>query len=89
MTPWCQTLFMEIGVVCSAAVTAHLWRGLAALALIVASYMLGSAHRVWSVIVLAGAFVMLRGCPMCWLIGLFHMRKHAQSTVSLPVKNHQ
>lgn len=74
--------------VCSTAVTAHLWRGLVALALIVASYMLGSAHGVWSAVALAGAFVMLRGCPMCWLIGLFNMRKHAQSTVSLPAKNH-
>ena len=56
---------------CSRSVSLHLLRGLGAVTLLVAAFAFGSEHVwLWPPL-LIGAVVLLRGCPMCWLIGLF------------------
>ncbi|MDT9002363.1 hypothetical protein RQP53_23985 [Paucibacter sp. APW11] len=49
----------------------HLLRGAAALGLMFAAIYLGSHGVFWSALAGVGAVVLLRGCPMCWLMGLF------------------
>ena len=56
---------------CSRSVSIHLLRGLSAVALIVIAVIYGE-NRIWLVPPLAiGAIALMRGCPMCWLTGLF------------------
>jgi hypothetical protein len=59
---------------CSTSISIHLLRGLAALGLIIgalyfSSY--GSIGLAFAALAIVGAIVLLRGCPMCWLVGLF------------------
>ena len=57
---------------CSTSVSVHLLRGAAAaVGLIFAAIYLSSYGFVWSALAGIGAIVLLRGCPMCWLMGLF------------------
>ncbi len=56
---------------CSTSVSVHLLRGAAAIGLIFAAYYVSNYGVVWSAIAGLGAIVLLRGCPMCWLMGLF------------------
>ena len=56
---------------CSTSVSVHLLRGAAALGLIFAAIYLSTYGVVWSALAGLGAIVLLRGCPMCWLMGLF------------------
>jgi hypothetical protein len=59
---------------CSASVSIHLLRGLVALGLIIGaiySSSYGSIGLVFAVLAFVGAIVLLRGCPICWLVGLF------------------
>lgn len=56
---------------CSTSVSVHLLRGAAAIGLIFAAIYLSSYGFVWSALAGIGAVVLLRGCPMCWLMGLF------------------
>lgn len=52
------------------AVAWHLLRGLGAAALIAAAF-LRSAGPSWTAfLLLPAAALLLRGCPMCWLLGL-------------------
>ncbi len=58
---------------CSTSVSIHLLRGLAALTLIIgalhfSSY--GTLGLVFALLAFIGAILLLRGCPMCWLVGL-------------------
>lgn len=56
---------------CSRSVSVHLLRGLGAVLLLIAAFMFGR-EQVWLVPpLLVGAVILLRGCPMCWLVGLF------------------
>lgn len=61
---------------CSNSVGRHLGRGAAALVLMAAAFGLhglvaGWTGTVLSLLAVLGAFVLMRGCPMCWLMGLF------------------
>lgn len=56
---------------CSRSVSLHLLRGAAAMALILAAFFFSSYGLLWSALAGIGAVVLLRGCPMCWLMGLF------------------
>lgn len=56
---------------CSTSVSVHLMRGAAALGLIFAAIYLSTYGVEWSALAGIGAVVLLRGCPMCWLMGLF------------------
>lgn len=73
---------------CSTSVGIHLLRGLAALGLIIGalySSSYGSIGVVFAALAFVGAIVLLRGCPMCWLVGLFetlHQRKEKTSSGS-------
>lgn len=60
---------------CSRSVAVHLLRGAAALALMAAAFWLSSFGLVWSLLAMAGALALMRGCPMCWLMGLFETLK--------------
>ena len=57
--------------VCSTSVSVHLLRGAAAVGLLFAAFYLSSYGVLWSALAVIGAVVLLRGCPMCWLMGLF------------------
>jgi hypothetical protein len=56
---------------CDRAVSMHLLRGLGAAALLVAAVVFGGEQTWLLPLLLLGAVVLLRGCPMCWLVGLF------------------
>ncbi len=56
---------------CSRSVSVHLLRGAAAIALIFAAFFFRSYGLVWPALAGIGAVLLLRGCPMCWLVGLF------------------
>ena len=47
--------------------------------MLVASTLLMPGSPFWTVFVLASAAMLLRGCPMCWLLGLIErLRPHLQ-----------
>lgn len=61
----------DAGIFASASLTGHLLRGLAA-ALLAACALTCQAAYPWASLALgAAALVALRGCPVCWTIGLF------------------
>ncbi len=55
---------------CSSSVTVHVLRGLGALGLVLATFFLEPLGFFWSGLALIAAFLLMRGCPMCWLMGL-------------------
>jgi fatty acid desaturase len=56
---------------CSRSVSVHLARGAGAVILVALATAFGAGH-VWLVPPLViGAVVLMRGCPACWLTGLF------------------
>lgn len=54
---------------CSTSLTEHLLRGALA-ALLLAGALLGGWPIAGQAVALLGAFLLMRGCPMCWLMGL-------------------
>lgn len=56
---------------CSRSVGVHLLRGLLATALLGAALLMDGAHPGLRIGAVAGAALLLRGCPACWLLGLF------------------
>lgn len=60
---------------CSSSIGVHLFRGLMALVLVAAGLYLLGTPTLWmtllAVACFGGAFLLFRGCPMCWLMGLF------------------
>ncbi len=56
---------------CSRSITIHLLRGAAAALLLVLALWPGPLAGWLRAIALAGAVLLMRGCPMCWLLGLF------------------
>jgi hypothetical protein len=55
----------------SKTIVAHLVRGLIAGALIAWALILQSTEPVFAVAAGAAAVVAMRGCPLCWIMGLF------------------
>ena len=55
----------------SKSVMAHMLRGVVAAALIVWALDLQSAEPVFAVAAGAAAVAAMRGCPLCWTLGLF------------------
>lgn len=55
---------------CSLSITWHLLRGAGAFALIAVAMRLSAGHSWVGPPAVVGALLLLRGCPMCWLIGL-------------------
>lgn len=64
---------------CSTSVSQHLLRGIIALALIATAVYVSQFGWLWAGLPLLGAFVAMRGCPMCWLVGLFETIRQRQS----------
>ena len=54
----------------SKTLTEHVVRGVLGASALVTSVVLASSHPILSVALLPLALVALRGCPMCWTIGL-------------------
>lgn len=67
---------------CSTSIGVHLLRGLGALALILSALYFNSYSILLSFVAFAGAILLLRGCPMCWLIGLFETVGQTQNKTS-------
>ncbi len=76
---------------CSTSVWIHLLRGLAAAALIATAVFFSQGHPILIALLIIGAMLLLRGCPMCWLMGLFETMRnqklnnksiHAERSVS-------
>ncbi len=55
---------------CPVSITWHLLRGAGALALIALAVLPSSVHPWIAPPAVIGAVLLLRGCPMCWLVGL-------------------
>ena len=55
----------------SKSVTEHLLRGVLGIAGILFAVKLGSTKPIFSVALILGSLLALRGCPMCWVAGLF------------------
>lgn len=64
---------------CSNSVSVHLLRGAAAIGLIYSAFFLSSYGLIWSAAAGIGAVVLMRGCPMCWLMGLFETMKRSRT----------
>jgi len=63
---------------CSTSIRWHLLRGLAGLGCVGVAVYFGAAHPFAAIVAVVSALFLLRGCPMCWLLGLFdRIRKSA------------
>jgi hypothetical protein len=62
--------FRGVGMFGSAFLGAHLMRGAAAAALLAWAIVHQTAHPWLSLVAGVAALVALRGCPMCWTVGL-------------------
>lgn len=69
---------------CSRSTTMHLLRGFGAVGLIALAVVYGEAHAWLLPPLLIGAVVLMRGCPMCWLTGLFETARAGRNTAALP-----
>lgn len=72
---------------CSRSVSIHLLRGVLALGLIVSAIFANRFGLIWSGLAVLGAVVLLRGCPMCWLVGLFETLKRGKAAKAVPARN--
>jgi len=64
---------------CSRSISVHLLRGLSAVVLIALAAIYGGANA-WLQPLLIGAIALMRGCPMCWLMGLVEVAKTRRDT---------
>lgn len=60
----------KTGLFATTTLRGHLIRGAAAFGLLYLAIDQQHAHPAWSVAAGLGALVALRGCPVCWMIGL-------------------
>jgi MFS superfamily sulfate permease-like transporter len=66
---------------CSRSISVHLLRGLGAAILVLLMMVFGRDH-IWLIPPLAvGALWLMRGCPMCWLMGLFETMSLCRSRI--------
>ncbi len=56
---------------CSRSIGIHLARGVGAFALIALAIFLSTTQPFLAILSIVGAFVLFKGCPMCWIVGLF------------------
>lgn len=62
----------------SRSVPVHLVRGVLGLGLLLASFLLVPLTGALSLLLALPAFLALRGCPSCWLLGLAQTRARAR-----------
>jgi hypothetical protein len=65
---------------CSRSFYIHLLRGAGAVSLLLLGFVYASASPWLLPVTLVGAVVLLRGCPMCWLMGLSDFRSAGRSS---------
>jgi hypothetical protein len=58
------------GVFASQSLSGHLVRGAAALALLYLAITRQHAQPAWAIVAALLALVLMRGCPVCWMLGL-------------------
>jgi hypothetical protein len=68
MMPWLGR--SDTGLFATRTLGGHLLRGAVAFALLYHAIAQQQAHPGWALVAGLGALVVLRGCPMCWTIGL-------------------
>ncbi|MBV8032075.1 MAG: hypothetical protein JO035_11250 [Betaproteobacteria bacterium] len=73
-----MSYFRRAGVFGSAFLGAHLLRGAAAAALVAWAILDQSAHTWLSLGAGVAALIALRGCPMCWTMGLVETLRKAR-----------
>ena len=56
---------------CNTSITRHLLRGAVAFGLLLAALSPTELPTLLRSAAAGGAFLLMRGCPMCWLLGLF------------------
>jgi hypothetical protein len=64
---------------CSRSITLHLLRGFGAAGLIALAVSYGGAHAWLWPPALIGAVLLMRGCPMCWLMGFVDAAKSGRN----------
>lgn len=71
---------------CSRSLTVHLLRGLGAVGLLCAALLADALPALLRIACVAGAVGLMRGCPMCWFIGLIETasRRAPSARPSLP-----
>ena len=62
---------------CSTSITIHLLRGLAAAALLAAAAVSDGLPGPVRLAGVVGAFILMRGCPACWVIGLLESARRS------------
>lgn len=77
----------EASIFATQTLTGHLIRGTAAFALLYATISQQHAHPGWSVLAGLAALVAMRGCPMCWTIGLIETIGHRLGLVARPASH--
>ena len=60
----------ECGLFASRSIAAHLLRGVIAATLLAWAIVSGASHPALAIGAGIGAVVAMRGCPMCWTVGL-------------------
>ena len=60
----------DVGLFASQTLTGHLIRGVAAATLLYQAISQQFDHPAWALLVGILALVLMRGCPVCWFIGL-------------------
>jgi hypothetical protein len=58
------------GVFGSRSVAAHLLRGAIAAGFLMGAVQNGSSHPILAIAAIGVALIAMRGCPMCWTLGL-------------------
>lgn len=67
---------------CSRSLGVHLLRGALAIALLSAALLVHGVHPALRIGAVAGAALLLRGCPACWLVGLFETWAQGRSAAN-------
>lgn len=60
---------------CNTSIAIHLLRGIGAIVLLVVAFFMASTQPIAIIPALTGAVLLLRGCPLCWVVGLIEKMK--------------
>lgn len=73
----------------SGSVAVHLLRGVLGFALLAAAVFLADPHPGWALPAFGLALIALRGCPMCWTLGLFETASCANGSCAKAFEREQ
>lgn len=60
---------------CNTSITTHLLRGICGIVLLVVAFFMVTIQPIAIIPALTGAVLLLRGCPLCWVVGLIEKIK--------------